>query len=240
MSTLFKPNALKVCEGALRKCGVLEEGESMNSDQQDTAMEALRALVKAWQTDGLQTWLLTTQDITVTAGKAEYTNVEVGLPKMMRVYHMSSYDIAAKTFTYLNRISIQEYYQMGSRFSESNPNQYCVVTGTEETKFFLYPVPDADFASTCKITVIYQRPSTDLPTTPTPTDILDFPDEWVKALIYGLAADLADEYSLPLKKCQWLEAKAKEAKQDALSWSVEDTSVYFRADQRFGWQFKQD
>ncbi len=238
MSALFKPNSKKVIEGALRKCGVIAEGESPNADQIATAMDALRPLVKAWQTDGLQTWLLSTALVSAVSGQGTYTSTELSLPKLMRVYHVSALNNTGKNASILNRISIQEYYDLGARFSPGQPNQYCVVDDKEETKINLFPVPDDSFVADYKLTIVYQRPYNDV-TGSAETDVLDFPDQWAKALTYGLAADLADEYVLPLRERQWLEAKAKEAKEDAISWSIEDSSVYFRADQRFGWQFRQ-
>lgn len=59
------------------------------------------------------------------------------------------------------------------------------------------------------------------------TDNLDFPEAWYNALLWGLCADLATEYSVQLELLQYYESKAVAAKKEAFDESVEDVSVYF-------------
>lgn len=79
----------------------------------------------------------------------------------------------------------------------------------EDQRIIIRPEPSGPF--TAKYT--YQKRILDFDSS---TDEPDFPQEWINPLILMLAADLSDEYGLPLPERQWLRAEAdrkfKEAK----------------------------
>jgi hypothetical protein len=58
----------------------------------------------------------------------------------------------------------------------------------------------------------------------------EFPIEWGNTLIWGLAAELASEYGLPMREIQYLEAKAANRLETMLDYDVEDASVIFTLD----------
>ena len=60
----------------------------------------------------------------------------------------------------------------------------------------------------------------------------DIPDEYIGAVIDGLAAELAYEYALPSDKVQMLEAKAEASKQMALLHDNETTSYIIEPNRR--------
>lgn len=61
----------------------------------------------------------------------------------------------------------------------------------------------------------------------------DFPQEWLDAIVYGLADRLAPSYGVPLPERQDLRMQAREFLEDVLNWDVEPESTYFQPD--LGW-----
>ena len=62
------------------------------------------------------------------------------------------------------------------------------------------------------------------------TETIDFPPEWLEAVIYNLASRLCDDYSVPIAKQQFIEQKAAQYLDDLLGWDEEITSLYLQPD----------
>ena len=61
-------------------------------------------------------------------------------------------------------------------------------------------------------------------------DSLDIPNEWLEAVIYGLAFRLADDYSVPLAKADRIGQKANNFLDDLLGWDEEMESLNLQPD----------
>jgi len=62
------------------------------------------------------------------------------------------------------------------------------------------------------------------------TDDLDFPEEWLEAIIYNLAFRLADDYNTPLAKADRIGQKANQFLDDLLGWDEEMESLNLQPD----------
>ena len=62
------------------------------------------------------------------------------------------------------------------------------------------------------------------------TETIDFPSEWLEAIVYNLAARLADEYNTPPFKVQSVTAKAIQFLDDLLGWDEEMESLNLQPD----------
>ena len=62
------------------------------------------------------------------------------------------------------------------------------------------------------------------------TDNLDFPVEWLEAIIYGIAFRLTDDYSTPFAKADRIGQKAESFLDDLLGWDEEMTSLNLQPD----------
>ena len=62
------------------------------------------------------------------------------------------------------------------------------------------------------------------------TETLDFPAEWLEAIIYNLAARLTDEYDTPPIKMQSVNGKAVQFLDDLLGWDEEMESLNLQPD----------
>jgi hypothetical protein len=62
------------------------------------------------------------------------------------------------------------------------------------------------------------------------TQTIDFPEEWQEAMIYNVAARLADDYDTPPAKMQSVNAKAIQFLDDLLGWDEEMESLTLQPD----------
>lgn len=63
----------------------------------------------------------------------------------------------------------------------------------------------------------------------------DFPQEWINALTYNLALEIAPEYDVDPKRLQFLAAQAVAKKATASGWDRADESVFFGVAYEQGW-----
>jgi hypothetical protein len=90
---------------------------------------------------------------------------------------------------------------------------------------YLYLTPDDTFAADYTVQFLFQRPFMDFDSA---SDLPDFPQEWIRALKYGLADEIAFEYGYPQKDRMELRSRAEKYKADALAFSEEDLSLLFQ------------
>ena len=62
------------------------------------------------------------------------------------------------------------------------------------------------------------------------TEASDFPAEWIIALGWGLAAELALSYGTSESRIGYIEAKADEKKQEVLDWDQTNASIFLVPD----------
>ena len=89
----------------------------------------------------------------------------------------------------MRSLSRKTYFAMPARTQTSGtPLQYYTEKRSNYTKVYLYPMPSA---LNCRIQVTYKRIIDNFVNT---NDIADFPNEWLLALIYGLATVISPIY----------------------------------------------
>lgn len=225
-TTTWKLNRNELITAALRKLAVLSGGSSPESYQLTDGTQALNAMIKGFQTDGMPVWAIKSYTFTVSLADPQY-NIGVGqelntaMPlKLLQAWRSSS--------TYSN-VPINIY-------TDTNYNILPLVTSSgvpvnlyyqplkEYGVINLWPKPND---STTTITLRYQAPFEDMTGA---TDDLDFPSYWSEAVIYGLAVRLAPEYGIPLQDRQLLQKEAEFFHQSALSFGTEEGGLYFQPD----------
>jgi hypothetical protein len=82
------------------------------------------------------------------------------------------------------------------------------------------------------IEVLFQNPFDDLDAASTNNPA--FPDEWIEALIYGLAVRLAPDYKLPLQERMLLKQEAEAMKERAMMAARENASIIFIPETSWG------
>lgn len=73
--------------------------------------------------------------------------------------------------------------------------------------------------------ILYSKPFDDVDSA---TDTLEFPEEWLEAITYGLGARLADKFFLPINVRGFLWNLANAMKDKLNDFDRENTSVFFQ------------
>ena len=223
-STDWTLNRDQVITGALRKLAVLPSGGTPSTAQVNDASDALNAIVKAFQADGMPLWKIQSYTFTVTSGTSDY-NIGVGQTlntakplKVLQAFYTPSGG---------NRTPMQVYNRYDFNVLPI-PNS----TGTPVNLYYqplrttglirLWPIPND---STTTITIDYQSMYEDMDAA---ANDFDFPSEWIQALIYNLAWALSPEYGIPPTDRAMLQKEAEYWHQYALSFGSEEGSLYLQ------------
>jgi hypothetical protein len=228
-STDWSLNRDQVISSALRKLGVLPSGGTPSAAQVSDATDALQALVKAFQADGMPVWKITSQSFTVVDGTASYTvgpSQTINCPKPLRILQAFRTPTGGVN-TPLTVINRYDFNILPNTGAEGEPvdlyYQPLRTTGTIR----LWPIPDN---STTSITFHYHSPYEDMDSA---SNDFDFPSEWIQALIYNLAWSLAPEYGIPPLDRGILQKEADYWHQYALSTGTEEGSIYIQPYREF-------
>lgn len=226
-STDWSLNRDQVIKGALRKLGVLPSGGTPSTAQVNDATDALNALVKAFQADGMPLWKITRQTFTTVAGTDTYTvgpAQTINCPKPLRIIQ-AQYTVSGGNNTPMNIYNRYDFNDLpqGTTFTGVPINFYYQPSRTTGT-IRLWPNP---VDSTTTVTFDYQSPYEDMDAA---SDDFDFPSEWMQALIFNLAWALAPEYGIPVQDRQILQKEAEFWHAYVLSMGAEEGGIFIRPD----------
>jgi hypothetical protein len=221
--TVFELSRDSLIAAALRKLGVLAQGDSPTTEDLTNGMQALNTLVSEYQTLGMPLWkrtqyslALVASTITYTIGIGQTTNTVFPLKILEAVIRDSS-----GSAQIVNQIS-RDQFNLLSTASTGKPVQFTYQPYTNYGVLKVWPSPNTAYT----MEVTYQAPVegfTSAAETP------DFPQEWQNALIYGLALLLAPEYGVPLNDRGWLSKEQEKHLDIAMDFNYENASVYIQA-----------
>lgn len=125
--------------------------------------------------------------------------------------------------TPLEIVARKDYFNLGTKGSESKVNQIQFQPNLTSSVITVYPQSDNE---TDTLELICKRTLEDFDAA---SDTPDFPQEWYEALYVGLAARLARKYRLSIAERKELKEEAEKALTDAEGWDREqETSIYFQ------------
>lgn len=232
MTTVFSITRDDIISAALRKIGVLSQGQSPTATQITEASLALNLLVKAWEVDGMPLWALRTTPIPLTATISDYdigVGKTINTDKPLKVIQAWNRNTSSNIDVPMRIITKQEYAILGNKTTTGNPIQVYYEPKKDYGTLSVFPVPTATEAASQVIYITYQRPYEDFNTA---TDVPDFPQEWYLAVVYGLALHLSPDYGVPSEQRVLLGREGTAIKEAALSFGTEEGSIYFGVDRR--------
>lgn len=235
-STDFSVNRNEIISAALRLIGVGIEGESLSNADTNTASEALNMILKHWMTYGLQLWLRDEKTLTLTQDKGTYTLGQSGSPDVSMIRPLRILDMVRRDTsgtddidTEMTQLTEDEWYRLPNKSTSATPVDYYYEPTIPNGTLNIWPQPNSTSASDHQIVFSYHTPIEDMDSG---ADDFDMPVEWMRAVKYALAADVAPEYAVPLSERQSIEAKAQFLLDQVLAWDQEDGSIYFQPDWR--------
>lgn len=118
-------------------------------------------------------------------------------------------------------VSRDEYMELPNKGTSGKPNLVYYQPELDQTQLYIWPTSDSA-VDLIKMTV--ETPFEDFDTA---SNNPDFPIEWGNALVYGLAANLADDFGLPMDRIARLESKAADLKSRVMGFDREAGSIFF-------------
>jgi len=216
-----------IINSALRKVGVIAEGQTANSSQLATGTEALNALLKTLATKGMPIWAIKSYTFTTTLNTATY-NIGVGQTlntshplKVIQAYRVES---SGAMNVPLQVTNLYDFNLLPISNTSGEPVSLYYHPLTTYGVVSLWPKPSDNNTT---ITVFYQSSTDDMVSA---TDNLDFPSYWTEAVIYTLAWRLAPEYGTSKEDRGSLATEAKMLTEEALSFGTEEGSLYLMPD----------
>lgn len=224
---------------ALRIVGAIGTGETPVASQLTEGAEALNDLCKEWQSDGMPLWKITaptpfaytaTKTYTIGSGSTIVTPAPL---KILFARNKNSISTPA-LYTPMIIIPKMDYYLLGIPDATGRPTQLMYTppgapfTGASldaQGTILVYPLPDAYTITNVTCEMVVQAPYQDFDLS---TDVPDFPQYWLNAIKWGLAAELSYEYGLNPQDRGMLEKRAEFHKQAALSFGTEEGSLWIQ------------
>lgn len=200
-----------LCEDALRKLGVISIRQQAKAEEMQLALRQLNRMLKAWQGKGWNVWTKTSMSHVLTVGAGQVLDpvrpLEIASVRIKR----------GEIETPLEEMSRDEYDTLPVKNSAGCPTAFYYDRQRENAVLYVWPVLATVSGETLEIT--YQREVEDIEA----DQPADYPVEWYDAIVYSLAARLADDFAI---NSPMVQARADILLRDALAFD-HDGSVYF-------------
>jgi hypothetical protein len=223
----------RIIQAAMEDAGLLQDGDEPTSEDYAKYLNRIHDLINFWQTKGIKLWVWIDKSVTLVAGQATYTlkpGGDVPMDKPLRV--ISGYFLdASGNKTPLTPLSWDEYTRLSQVTQQGSINSYFVNKLQSELSVSFWLVPDAQAALGTGHLILQQQITN---ATEIVSDV-NFPQEWLIALRWGLAADICTgQPQAIIDRCEMKAAVYLAALED---WDVEDAPTFFQVDSRGG-QFR--
>jgi hypothetical protein len=217
-------------EAALRTLGVLARDQTPDATEYTNAVVKLNALVGEFRVKGLLVWQRNTYTMPLTATNTYNigTGQTLNTPYPIHMLQAMRLDVNTSTRIPMEIVGDANYNLLPSS-SSGVPLQITYQPKMNVGVIKVWPTPDTYSVANVTILLTYLRP---LEYFSAATDTADFPEEWVSAIIYGLAARLAPEYGVPLEDRQLLLKEAQTYLDTAMDNAFEDASIFFQPNAR--------
>lgn len=205
-------------------------GVTPSTAQLADGLDRLNDLINLYQTQGLKLFLETEQVVPLVVGQQMYSMMpggDVNITRPLQVKEAAYWDANGNSRP-LWPISRQEWTDLTTRSLQGSVNQYFVEKLYDRLNLYLWQVPDTT-AATGTVHAVLRNQATNPAIV---GDATRFPIEWVMALRWGLADDLAS--GMPDSVVMRCAQKAQFFKEQLEAWDVEDAETYFQPDIRVG------
>ena len=207
--------------------GRLPRGGTPSSAQYSDGLDRLNDIINVLQTEGQRLWLEEEYSLTspiLQVGQQTYTfgsGGDVSMDRPLRVKQGAYRESTGSNLRPLTPYSREEWTRLGNRSGSGSINGYFVEKHADFLNLSLWQVPDTTSAAGSVVLILHTQAAN-----PTSVSLATgFPIEWVMALRWLLAADLAT--GMPDQIVQRAEQKAEMYKRALGDWDVEDAPVRF-------------
>lgn len=223
-TAVFSQNRNQLIGSALRKVNAFESGETPDDQSVRDASDALNAMIKHWQASGIQIWRMAEGTVTLAVGQASYTLGTDPSVKPLKIISARRFNTTSLIDVPLDEMDRVEYQEMPNKTSTGAVNSFFYDRQNGTGTFYVWPSPE-NTEEIIKYT--YARPIQDFSAA---GDSADFPIEWTRAVEWGLADEIADEYDVPEPKRTRIERRAAQYLAEVNWWERELVSIEFVPD----------
>lgn len=219
--TAYQLTRDEILTAAIRKLGVVAEGQSPSAQNLADGQIALNSAIAELRSIGMPLW--SRYEYTFTPTTATYTigtGYTLSTPAPIKLLQSV---LTSSSGTKIDmEVQARDDFVLLPSNSSGSPLKVNYRPGINSGTLSFWPTPAS--TNTDTVTLIYQRPFEYFSSS---SQTLDFPEEWYNAVIYKVAVLLAPEWGIPLPDRQELKKEAEQYKQNALDVGVEDASFYF-------------
>lgn len=196
----------EIIEGAFRIVGALPVEQPLSAGLLDQGIKALQLLVKSWSNKqrGIYLWSHNLANFSTAAAQEVYDtaldSTVIGLDK--------AFVVSGNDDLELEVISWSKYQSIENKETATGRPTHIAFKSTPSPSVYVWPSPDAIY--TIKGLWIYPLKDFDVS-----NGSADTPVKYQRALKYGLAEDLFDEYPGPMNERQYIQDKAAELFREA-------------------------
>jgi hypothetical protein len=235
----YSTNRDQVCLAAGRKINIFGDFETpADTDPRMVALiTALNPLIKQMMAYGMPVWKLasliipfstftippvgtapTPVTIGSTGGQVVTQVAPLKVFQGLRRDNLSGIDVPLNIYTF------EDYNILANKEAVGAPVHVFYQPLRNSGQVIVWPLPDTTYWQVNgSLYLRYQIPVQDFTAA---TDEPDFPIEWNKVLIYGLAYDVADEYGVDAQKQQEIGQKFKENLETVLGFGTEEGGFF--------------
>lgn len=189
----------EIIEGAMRIVGALEIGQPLSADLLDQGVRALQQLVKSWSNEHLFLWSLDALTFNTVADQTDYAaSLYAPLIGVEKAFVVEDNDDIE-----LEVVSWSRYQDIVDKEENTGRPRLVAYKPTPAPSLYFWPTPDAIY----EIKTLCIVPLQDFDDADGTGNI---PVRFQRALKYGLAEDLFDEYPGPMNERQFIKQKAFE------------------------------
>lgn len=171
-----------ICTDALRKINVTPIDEEAEADHLLAAKRALDRMLKSWQARGYNLWTASRQSVILTTASV-YT-LDPVRPLQILNCNFKRNGIE----TPMQQMTRDEYDTLPQKTTQGTPTTFYYDRQREAARLYIWPVLSAASGETLEISYSREIEDIDL------DEAVDVPGEWLDAVVYGLAARLADDF----------------------------------------------
>jgi len=195
----YRSGRTKILERAFRIVGALPLGKTLSGEKLQQGNQVLNDLIQSWTTQNIFLWELKVLTFSTVANTVRYS---LSLdPRVLDVE--AAYVVQGSDELKLTMLDWRQYTDIQSKSDTGRPLIFSVEP-LEAIACNIFPKPDAvyviKYLARCKLR--------DYDETAQPAS---FPVRFERAAVYGVAADLADEYGLDPGERTILQAKGEDA-----------------------------
>lgn len=225
--TIIEMNRNGICAAALRKIGAISLGQSPSSTEITNASEALNNLIAEFQTMGMPLWARLDYVVPMVSNQTSYTigdGQAVDTPFPLKILQAWTVVSTGGGIQEMWPNAIDVFNRLPTGGTSGIPSQYNYQPFINYGVLRVWPAPDATTVAGRDLHISYMAPFEGFTAA---NETPYFPREWNNALIYGLADLLAPEYGVPLEDRSTFKREAKDHRELALDFGMENASLTF-------------